>query len=235
MAAEGKQTKQTAHTLMKEQHSDASQHESVLAKRRSLSQSIKRSYGRGRFETVRVLFWTFFKISPVTFGGGLAVIPLLEKELVERRGYITREEIVDLFAVAQTVPGAIAVNVATFLGYRLVGPMGAIMATVGAILPTFLIMLLLSIFYLSVAHHPLVEAAMYGLRPAIVALIAFAGVRVARTALIDGLTIGIAAGTYVLLTFLHFHPVLVIFLGGGFGLLVGWWRRWRLAVRGKLK
>ncbi|MBE3594065.1 MAG: chromate transporter [Candidatus Carbobacillus altaicus] len=202
--------------------------------RRALSQSIKRSYERGRFETVSVLFWTFFKISPVTFGGGLAVIPVLEKELVERRGYITREEIIDLFAAAQTVPGAIAVNVATFLGYRLVGPLGAIMATFGAILPTFSIMLLLSIFYLSVAHHPLVEAAMYGLRPAIVALIAFAGVRVARTALIDRLTVGIAAGTYVLLTFLHFHPVLVIFLGGGFGLLVGWWRRWRQAVRGKL-
>src|SRR5690554_6291650 len=104
------------------------------------------------------IFITFLKISPVTFGGGYAMIPLIEKEVVDKRGWMKTQEIADIFAVAESVPGAIAINSATFIGFRLAGILGAVVAMIGVLLPTFLIVMMLSIFFLQVQDHPKVEA-----------------------------------------------------------------------------
>ncbi|CAM3500237.1 chromate transporter [Hydrogenibacillus schlegelii] len=181
----------------------------------------------GRWRTAWALFLAFAKLSPVTFGGGFAVIPLLERELVDRHRFARREEIVDLFAVAQAVPGSIYVNVGTLIGYRLAGVLGAVLATAGALLPTILIMLVLAVLYEGLKANPYVEATMAGLRPAIVALIAYAGVRVAKTAVDGWLTGGIAVVTFGVLFFLHLHPVLVIVGGIVLGLVVGQWEKTR--------
>src|SRR4051812_20212818 len=91
------------------------------------------------------LFWTFFKIAPVTFGGGFAMIPLIEKEVVEKRKWLKSEDVTDVFALSQSVPGAVAINSATFIGQRIGGIKGAIAAMIGVSLPTFLIVLTLGI------------------------------------------------------------------------------------------
>jgi chromate transporter len=167
------------------------------------------------------LFWSFFKISPVTFGGGYAMIPLIEREVVIRRRWVKQQDVADIFAVSESIPGAIAINSATFIGYRIAGLSGALAAMAGIVLPSFLIVLILSMTFLQLQDQPKVEAAFQGIRATIVALIVYAGIKIGRTAILDKTTLGIATATVVILLFLHVHPVLVIAIGGlaGIGLV----------------
>src|SRR5699024_4934714 len=114
------------------------------------------------------IFFTFFKISPVSFGGGYAMIPLLERAVTVKKKWVKEKDITDVLVMAQTVPGSIAVNTATFIGYRIAGLSGAIAGTLGIITPTFLIIVALATLFLSFQHNPIVEAAFMGIRPAIV-------------------------------------------------------------------
>jgi len=166
-----------------------------------------------RWSKLPSIFLSFLKIGPVTFGGGYAMIPLIEKEVVERRKWLEAEEVADVFAVAQSVPGAVAINAATFIGYRLAGTAGAIAAMAGVLLPTFLIVLLLSAFFLQVHDHPKAEAALYGIRAAVVALICYAGFNIGKTAVLDKTTLGIALATIAALFLPGLHPALVIVFG----------------------
>src|SRR3954452_9702015 len=129
------------------------------------------------------IFWTFFKISPVTFGGGFAMIPLIEKEVVEKRKWLTSEEVTDVFALSQSVPGAVAINSATFIGQRIGGVRGAIAAMIGVSLPTFFIVLLLGVLYFFIQDNPKVVAAFLSIRVSIVAIIVYAAVKIAKTAI----------------------------------------------------
>ncbi len=167
------------------------------------------------------LFWSFFKIGPVTFGGGYAMIPLIEREVVQRRAWVRHQDVADIFAVSESIPGAIAINSATFIGYRIAGLRGALAALAGIVLPTFLIVLLLSMMYLQVQDDPNIEAAFQGIRATIVALIVYAGIKIGRTAILDKTTFIIAIATVAILLFLHVHPALVIASGGlaGIGLV----------------
>ncbi|UOQ49309.1 chromate transporter [Gracilibacillus caseinilyticus] len=166
------------------------------------------------------LFMTFLKISPMTFGGGYAMIPLIEKEIVDRKKWVEAKDLSEIFALAQSVPGAIAINAATFVGYRLAGVMGALVAMIGILLPTFLIVVTLSMVFVLIKDNALVADAFMGIRPAIVALIAFAAYRIGITALYDKTTIGIAVITVVLLFLLPVHPVVIIIGGIIVGLLI---------------
>ncbi|HZG85059.1 chromate transporter [Paenibacillus sp.] len=159
------------------------------------------------------IFMCFLKIGPVTFGGGYAMIPLIEREVVEKRKWLETKDVADVFAVAESIPGAIAINSATFIGYRLAGAPGAIAAMAGVLLPTFLIVLMLSVFFLQVQDHPKVEAAFQGIRAAIVALICYAGVKIGKTAVLDKTTLAVALATVGLLFFSHLHPALMIVAG----------------------
>lgn len=161
------------------------------------------------------VFWTFFKIGPVTFGGGFAMIPLIEKEVVDKRNWLKKDDVTDVFALAQSVPGAIAINSATFIGHRIAGVKGTIAAMLGISLPTFLIVLSLGIAYLFFQDNPKIEAAFVAIRASIVALIIYAAIKVGKTAIIDKSTFGMfLVGTFVLF---FIHPLFVIVLGGLFG------------------
>jgi chromate transporter len=166
------------------------------------------------------IFITFLKIGPVTFGGGYAMIPLIEREVVDKRRWVETKDIADIFAVAQSVPGAVAINSAAFAGLRVAGVAGAIAAMTGILLPTFCIVVLLSLFFLQVRNIPVVEAAFVSIRPTIVALITYAAYKIGRTAIIDRTTAVIVAATVLLMILLPIHPVLIIVAGALAGIAI---------------
>lgn len=118
------------------------------------------------------LFTTFFKIGAFTFGGGFAMIPLIEREIIDRRGWIKKEDFLELLTLAQSAPGPIALNSAVFVGYRCAGTPGTLAAVTGVILPSFVIILLIAVYFTDFRGNRYVEAAFKGMRPAVVALIA---------------------------------------------------------------
>ena len=119
----------------------------------------------------RLLFWTFFKIGAFTFGGGYAMIPLIQREVAERRRWLKDGDILDIVAIAESTPGPIAINSATFVGYQVCGTFGAFCATVGVVLPSFVIILLVAKFYQAFQTNTLVKGCMNGLRPTVVGMI----------------------------------------------------------------
>lgn len=120
---------------------------------------------------LRTIFVSFFKIGLFTFGGGYAMLPLIEQELIAKRGWIEHKEFIDLLTLAQSVPGPIAVNTSVFVGYKMRGFPGAVAALLGSVLPSFVIILVIAILFADIRHNPVVDAAFKGMRPAVVALI----------------------------------------------------------------
>ena len=118
------------------------------------------------------LFWSFFKIGGLTFGGGYAMIPIIQHEIIANRKWISPDDFIELLALAQTSPGPIALNTAVFVGYKIKGFWGAVIATLGTVLPAFFIILIIAMFFQDFAKYPMVERAFKGMRPAVVALIA---------------------------------------------------------------
>ncbi len=119
----------------------------------------------------RELFLSFLKIGLFTFGGGYAMIPLIEQEVVSRRSWVERGDFLDLLTIAQSIPGPIALNSAAFVGYKSKGYSGALTSLAGIVLPSFIIILFVAIFFNSVRDNELVEAAFKAMRPVVVALI----------------------------------------------------------------
>ncbi len=117
------------------------------------------------------IFWSFFKIGIFTFGGGFAMIPLIEREVIERRGWIAKSDFVDMLVLAQSAPGPIALNTAVFAGYKVRGFVGAMAAVLGIVIPSFSVILLVAMFFANIRYNPIVDAAFKGMRPAVVALI----------------------------------------------------------------
>jgi chromate transporter len=122
---------------------------------------------RGYFD----LLWAFFVVGASTFGGGYAVMPVLERELIKKRGWVTFDEVLDFYTIAQITPGIISVNIATFVGCKRMGVFGGIVATVGLLLPGVSLMLLISLFIKRFAEYPVVQHALAGIRLAVCALI----------------------------------------------------------------
>ena len=128
------------------------------------------------------LIKTFFKIGIFTLGGGYAMIPLIEEEVVNKHKWVSREEMLDLIAIAQSCPGVFAINIAIFIGYKLRKVSGAIAASLGTALPSFLIILAIAIFFKQFEDNRVVAAMFRGIRPAVVALIAVPTFRMAQRA-----------------------------------------------------
>lgn len=156
------------------------------------------------------LFATFFRIGVFTFGGGYAMIPLIEKDIVERNRWVGREDFVDLLAVAQSAPGIFAVNMAVFIGYKLRGTRGAIAAALGCVLPSVVIILLIALFFRQFRHLPIVNNVFMGLRPAVVALIAVPVFSVAKSAKLGWSTAWIPVLSALLIVAFGVSPVYVI-------------------------
>ena len=117
------------------------------------------------------LFTTFFKIGLFSFGGGFAMIPLIQREVVEKHRWIDKKDFVDMLVLAQSTPGPIAVNTAVFVGYKTAGVVGAVATALGTVLPSFIVILLLALFFVQVRDNRYVDAAFRAMRPAVVALI----------------------------------------------------------------
>jgi len=166
------------------------------------------------------IFVSFFKIGLFTFGGGYAMIPLIEKEIVEKKKWVDREEITDILAVSQSIPGAIAINSATFIGFKTSGRKGALAATLGVILPSFIIIAVIAAFFSKFGDNFIVKSVFAGIRPAVVALIAFAVVKVGKTSIKDKTGLIVAIIGLVLVIVFNIHAILVIIGGAVFGLAV---------------
>ena len=166
-----------------------------------------------------LLFTTFLKIGATTFGGGYAMLPIIRREVVERHNWISDAEFVDVLAVAQSSPGAVAINSAVFIGTKLHGPPGAFLALLGSVIPSFLIILLIAIFFAHFTEFPLVIAAFAGIRPAIAALIAAAVVKLGKPALKKRFSYFYAFLFLILSAGFGVHPALIIILGAGTGLM----------------
>jgi len=158
----------------------------------------------------RTLFWTFLKVGAFTFGGGYAMIPLIRQELCANIRLMSDDDFVDALAVVQCSPGALAINTAVFVGQKLAGTLGALAATLGAALPSFVILLVIAMALGRVTEVQVLERIFAGVRPAVVALIASAALKLSRSAIRGRLDLTIAAVGLVALSILHVHPALVI-------------------------
>ena len=156
------------------------------------------------------LFWTYLKIGTFTLGGGYAMLPLIQREVVDRKGWIDEEEFLNMIALAQAAPGLIAVNSAIFIGWRVGGWKGVCGAVLGAVLPSFLIILAIAMVFQEWKEYPAVEAAFKGIRPAVVALIAAPLFKMAKSAKISWVTALIPIAAALLIWLGHVNPVWVI-------------------------
>ena len=167
------------------------------------------------------LFTTFFHIGLFTIGGGYAMIPLIEAKVVDEKQWISREDLLDLMAVAQSCPGIFAVNIAIFIGYKLRGMTGALMSTLGCIMPSFLIILAIALFFRQFQDNEWVARAFRGIRPCVVALIAAPTFKMAQTAKIGWTNVWIPVLGAFLIWMFGVSPIWIIVAAGTGGYLYG--------------
>lgn len=166
------------------------------------------------------LYLLFFKLGIVNFGGGYAMLPLLERELVDRKKWSTSEDIADYFAIGQCTPGAIAVNVSTFIGYKRKGTIGGIVATLGFITPAFIIIFLIASLLTNFANNPYVEHALAGIRVAVVVLVLQAIIKLFRNSISDRVSMAIVIIVAILSIFVPIIPLFTyVILAGVFGVI----------------
>ena len=165
------------------------------------------------------LFISFFKIGAFTFGGGWAMIPLMEREVVDKQNWIKREDFVDALAIAQSLPGVLAVNISILIGNKLRGLKGCLTATLGTILPSFLIILAIAIWFVQTYDNPVVERIFKGIRPAVVALIVSPVFSTAKTARINIKTVIIPIIVALSIWLGGVSPIWFVLLGAIGGIL----------------
>lgn len=168
------------------------------------------------------LFSVFFKIGAFTFGGGYAMIPLIQHEVVSRKKWLSEEEFIDMLAVAQAMPGPIALNTALFVGNKHRGFKGSLSSALGIILPSFFVILLIAIVFTQFRDNPSVERVFKGIRPAVVALIAAPLIKLARLSKVGWHTIWIPIGVALLVWQFNVSPIYIVLaaiLGGIFRLM----------------
>ena len=166
------------------------------------------------------LFWTFARVGVMTFGGGYAMLPMLQREVVERRGWADEEELADYFAIGQCTPGVIAVNTATFIGNKRCGVAGALAATAGMVFPSLLIITLLAGVIRAYSHLAWVSRAFAGIRVCVCVLIFNAVCKLWGKAVVDRPTLVIYALVLLGMLTLRGSPVVFVLLAGAAGIAV---------------
>ncbi|QQY79194.1 chromate transporter [Keratinibaculum paraultunense] len=156
------------------------------------------------------LFITFFKIGAFTIGGGYAMLPLIQDEVVEKNNWLDPEEFMDILAVAEVTPGPVAVNTSTYVGYKLCGIKGAIISTLGTVLPSFTIILLIVKFFWQYRENPIIDKMFLGIRPAVAALIFSAVYKLGKSTKLDIYKLIIAAITVLAIVVFDISPIIVI-------------------------
>jgi chromate transporter len=168
------------------------------------------------------LFWTFFLIGAFTFGGGYAMLPLIQIEVVNK-GWLANEAVVNFIAVSESTPGPFAINMATYVGSEMGGILGAACATLGVVMPSFIIILIVAKCYDRFKQSKLVKGAMSGLKPAVIGMIGTAVLSIGKTVFVQpGLLFSAALfGVMVVLAFKKVHPIIIICISAAAGILAG--------------
>ncbi len=164
------------------------------------------------------LFRTFFLIGAFTFGGGVAMIPIIEKEVVENKKWLTPEEFLDVLAVTQSSPGVLAANMSTYIGHQLKGLPGAIVSCLGAVLPSFMIITLIASFFMGFRDHPVMDRVFMGIRPAVAALIGSAVFGMLKKNKMTPFRLLVVAGVAVLVGVFGLNPIWFLVGGGLFSI-----------------
>lgn len=163
------------------------------------------------------MFWAFFCIGGLTFGGGYAMLPMLEREIVDKRHWSTSEELLDYYAVGQCTPGVIAVNVATIIGFKQKRYLGAAVCTAGVITPSLIIIMLIAGFLKTLSGIEAVEHAFGGIRVAVCVLILAAVLKLLKSSIKDKLTGCIFAAVVLVMIFLDVSPIPIVIIAGLIG------------------
>ena len=163
------------------------------------------------------LFFEFFKIGLFTFGGGLSMLPFIEKAVVEKNKWMTDEEMIDMLAISESTPGPIAINCATFVGYKVGRIRGGIMATLGVVLPSFIIICIISLFYEKFLEVEVIRWAFLGIKAGVAALILNAGIKIFKKSEHNLFSIAIMLLALEIALFTSIHTIFVII----FGLVIG--------------
>ena len=174
------------------------------------------------------LFLSFAKVGVMTFGGGYAMIPILEREIVDRQGWASSEELMDYYAVGQCTPGVIAVNTATFIGYKIAGPLGGIVATLGVVFPSVVIICIIAGVLTNFADIPAVKSAFTAIRVCVCVLIFNAVLKLWKGAVKDKAGLVLFLIVFVLSLFFDISPVVFVVMCSLAGLLLT-----KTGVRGK--
>ena len=174
------------------------------------------------------LFAAFARVGLLTFGGGYAMIPMLEREIVDRHGWATREELMDYYAVGQCTPGVIAVNTGTFIGYKVAGKLGGVVATLGVIFPSFVIITVIAGIIQNFANFPAVNSAFAGIRVCVCVLIFNSVLKLWKGAIKDKAALALCLLVFVLSVFFKISPIVFVLFCAAAGILFT-----RLGVRGK--
>ncbi len=171
--------------------------------------------------TLLELYLTFFKMGLFTFGGGYAMLPLLEREVVDKKGWASHEEILDYYAIGQSTPGIIAINTSTFCGYKVCGNIGGIVASLGFISPSIIIISIIAKFLQSFSHLAIIQHAFAGIRVAVCALVFYSVLKMIKKDANTGLKFMVFVLTFVAIGFLSISPIVVVVTVGVFGILLG--------------
>ncbi len=166
------------------------------------------------------LFLAFAKIGVMTFGGGLTMLPMLTKEIVEKRKWSTEEQLLDYYAVGQCTPGIIAVNTATFIGYDQAGILGGIFATVGMVTPSVMIIIAIAAVLQQFMHYAVVASALMGIRAVVCALLMHTVITLAKKSLVDIVTAMIFIIGIVLSFVFDITPIITVIIGGVLGIII---------------
>lgn len=167
------------------------------------------------------LYITFFKIGLFTFGGGYAMLPLLEKELVDKKSWATSEEILDYYAIGQSTPGIIAINTSTFCGYKMAGDMGGLMASLGFISPSVIIITLIAGFLKNFSHIAWIQHAFSGIRIAVSALVLYSVINMVKKNANTSMKFLIFILTFLAIGVFDLSPILIVIIVAGLGIGLG--------------
>ena len=174
------------------------------------------------------IFMAFARVGVMTFGGGYAMIPILEREIVDRHGWASEEELMDYYAVGQCTPGVIAVNTATFIGYKVAGTIGGIVATLGVVFPSVVIITVIAGILTNFADVPAVKSAFAGIRVCVCVLIFNAVLKLWKKAVVDKASLILFLGVFLLSVFFDISPIVFVVFCAVAGIMLT-----RMGVKGK--
>ncbi|HBN83595.1 MAG TPA: chromate transporter [Clostridiales bacterium] len=180
---------------------------------------------KSKFKRALEVFWSFFKIGAFTIGGGYAMLPLFQKEVVETKKWLTEDEIVDVYAIVQSVPGVIAINASIFIGYKIGGIAMSIVSALGVILPSFIIILLIAPILILYNENPYVIKAFTGVRAGVTALILLSAIKLGKKVVKDPFSLILAATAAAIMLFTDIGAIWVILGSALIGLVLQGYRR----------